>query len=97
MMKLWTSFIDPYRATVKYLSIQRSNRGVGLSGLRHLDKCDTARLTRVSIDDNCDGFNGSSWRKDISQLLFGHRNVEVPDKNIGHESISAADPKATGN
>jgi hypothetical protein len=90
-MKLRTSFVHPHRALIEQHSIERRNSGLGFSRLRHLDKSDTAGVTRVPVHDDRDGFDGSMCCKNFSQLLLCHREIEVPDKNVGHEFIPATD------
>jgi len=89
--KLRTSFVHPQRTLVEHLSIQGSDSGVGFSRLPHLDKSHTAGLSRIPVHDDPDGFDGSVCCKNFSQLLLCDRDVKVPDKNIGHEFMPAAD------
>jgi len=86
-IKLRASFVHSHRTPVEHLSIQRSNRALGFSRLRHLDKSDTARLARVPVHDDRDGFDGSLCGKNLSQLRLGYRDIKVPDENIGHGFI----------
>jgi len=86
-MKLRTSFVHSHRTPIEHLSNQRSNSGLGLRRLRHLDKSDTAWLTSIPVLDDRDGFDGSVFCKNFSQLLLCHRDIKVSDKNVGHEFI----------
>ena len=86
-MKLRTSFVHSHRTPIEHLSIQRSNSALGLRRLRHLDKSDTAWLASIPVLDDRDGFDGSVFCKNFSQLLLCHRDIKVSDKNVGHEII----------
>jgi len=90
-MKLRTSFVDPHRTPIEQRSIQRSHCGRGFRRLRHLDKSDTPGRARVPVHDDRHGFDGSMCCKNFSQTLLCYRDVEVPDKNVGHEFIPATD------
>lgn len=90
-MKLGTSFVHPHRTPVEQHSIQRRNRGLGFSRLRHLDKSDTARLARVPVHNDRDGLDGTMCGKNFPQLVLCYRDIKVPDKNVGHEFIPATD------
>jgi hypothetical protein len=90
-MKLRTSFIHRHRTPVDDLSIQCSHSGSGFGRLRHLDKGDTAGLARISVRNDRDSFDGSMYCKNFPQLLLSYRDAKVPDKNVGHKFIPAAD------
>ncbi len=96
-MKLGTSFVHPDRTPVEQHSIQGSGCGFGSRGLRHLDKGDAAGLARVPVHHKGNGLHGSMGCKNFSQLLLCYRDIQVPDKNVGHEFIPATDVAPGGN
>jgi hypothetical protein len=87
VIELRAGFVDPDRTPVQRRSIQGSNRCLGFRRLRHLDESNTARFAGIPIHDEGDGLDGPVSRKQIAQLLLGQGDIEVPDKNISHESI----------
>src|SRR5689334_5325890 len=84
-MELGTSLVHPHCTPIEYLTIQRNYGGVGFGCLRHFDKSDTARLARVPVHDDSDGFDGAMCCKSFAQLLLCYRDVKVPEKDVGHE------------
>ena len=86
-MKLRTSFVHTHRTLVEHLSIQRSNCSLGFGRMCHFDKRDTTWLASIPILDDRDAFHGSVCCKNFPELLLCHRDVKVPDKNVGHEVI----------
>lgn len=90
-VKFGTSFVHTYRTTVEYLSIKGCNGSLGFRRMRHLNKCNTARLTSIPVLDDGDGFYGPVCCKHFSELLLCHRDVKVPNKNVGHKLIAATD------
>lgn len=87
VIKLRAGFVHPDRTPIERRSIQRSNRCLGFHRLSHLNESHTARFARISIHDEGDGLDGPVARKQIAQLLLGQSDIEVPNKNISHESI----------
>lgn len=87
VINLGAGFVHPDRTPIERRSIQRSNRCLGFHRLRHLDESHTARFARIPIHDEGDSLDGPVSRKEIAQLLLGQSDIEVPNKNISHESI----------
>lgn len=85
--KLGTRFVHSHQAPVEDLSIQCSDGGLGFSPLRHFNKRNAARLARVPVYDERDGFDGSIHGKNVSQLLLCCRDIKVPDENVVHKFI----------
>jgi hypothetical protein len=86
-MKFWTSFIHSQSTFNQEHSIQGSNGRLSVSSLGHLDEGKTASLTCVTIFDYGDGLNWSVGCEQITQLLFCGVEIQVPNKNVSHNSI----------
>lgn len=87
VIKLRAGFVHPDRTPIERHSIQRSNRCLGFGRLRHLDESHTARFAGIPIHDEADGLDDPVPGKQIAQLLLGQSDIEVPNKNISHESL----------
>ena len=87
VIKLRAGFVHPDRTPIERRAIQRSNRCLGFHRLCHLDESHAARFARIPIHDEGDSLDDPVSREEIAQLLLGQSDIEVPNKDISHESI----------
>jgi hypothetical protein len=73
----WHGFIDSQRTTVHLKAIERTNRCIG-SSVTHFDKAETAEFAGFPICDHGNGIHLTILRKQISNLLFGRPERQVP-------------------
>ena len=88
-MKLRASFVHVHRTTVKHRSVECRNSALGFRRFRHLYESDATRFARIPVLYDGDAFDGTVDCKQFPQLLLGHRDIQVPDKNVSHEFISS--------
>ena len=86
-MKLWTRFVHVHRTSVEHRFVQSRNGGLSFRRLRHLQEGHAAGLPRIPVLNDRDGFDIPVGGKEFSQLLLRRGDVEIPDKNVGHEFI----------
>ena len=86
-MKLRASFVHVHRTAVEHGSIQCRNSALRVRRLRHLHEGDAAGFARIPVHDDRDGFHVAVGCKKFPQLLLSHRDIQVSDKNVGHEFI----------
>src|SRR5262249_8409970 len=75
-------FIDRQGSSPHRRSIKPSNRGIGLHGVRHLDKVKAPGPARVTIGHNADACYLAIRVKELAQLFFGGRKGQIPNKDI---------------
>jgi hypothetical protein len=90
-IELRASFVHPDGAPVERLAVKRGDRSLGVDGLRHLDKSHAARFAGVPVHDDRDRFYGAMGGKNFAQPLLGYRDIQVSDKNVGHDLIPVTD------
>jgi hypothetical protein len=88
-MKLRASFVHVHRTTIKYRFVECRNSAPGFRRLCHLHEGEAAGFARIPVLDDRDGFDGAVGCKQFPQLLLRHRDIQVPDKDVGHEFISS--------
>ena len=79
-IKFRTSFVHAHGTAVEYGPIECGNCALRIRRLCHLHESHAAGFARISVHHQADRFDGSMRRKKLPQLLFRHRNIEVPDK-----------------
>jgi len=68
-------------------SIEMRNRRFGLVRISHFHKSESTRLAGAAIGHDIYAFNGPVLGEGGVKLVLSSLVAEVPDKNIGHESI----------
>ena len=81
-IKLGTSLVHSHGTPVEGISIESGNRGLSFSRQLHLDKSDTARLTRVPVQDDGDAFDGAVEQKISSSCCFVTVMSRFPTKTL---------------
>ena len=81
-VKLRASFVHIHRTAVKHRSVQCRNGAPGFRCLRHLHECNAAGFARIPVFEDRDALDRSVDSKQLSQLLFRHRYIQVPNKNV---------------
>ena len=69
---------------MKLGAIEMSDGSLRALGVRHFDKRETARLTRIAVGDDIHPLHAAIGGKCVLQILLSCLVTEVPDKNIGH-------------
>ena len=88
-MKLRASLVHVHRTTVKYRFVECRNSCLRFRRLRHLHEGDAAGFARIPVLDDGDGFDDTVGCKEFPQLPLRHRDIQVSDKDVGHEFISS--------
>jgi hypothetical protein len=69
---------------MKIGAIQMSNRGLRCRRIRHFDKCEAARLARVSVCDDIHPFHATVSGESRMKIVLGTLKTKVSDKYICH-------------
>jgi hypothetical protein len=80
--------VDGQRSSAHIGSIERRDRLVGFTGIRHFDERETTRASRIPIGHKCDFFHGPVHLEDVSQLSFGCAVGQVPNVKVLHRDSS---------
>ena len=86
-MRLRASFAHPHRTPVQHGSIECCDSALGFRRLRHFHEGYAARFARIPVVDDGDAVDAAVDCKKVAQLLLRHRDIEIPDKDVGHELI----------
>ena len=75
--RLGLRLVDANGAPVEFMSVQRVNRGLRLSGVGHRDEAESLAATGHAIGDNANGGNFAILRERRLQAIVGRRVREV--------------------
>jgi hypothetical protein len=81
---LGTGFVDAQCPAVEVGAVQRGNRTIAFGIVRHFDKPESTRLSRIAIRNDVDATYGSMGLEQSSKRVFGSPKAEVSDKDILH-------------
>lgn len=69
--------VHAHGASVEFVSVQRVNRGLRLSGVGHRDEAESLAATGHAIGDNANGGNFAECRERRLETIVGRRVREV--------------------
>src|SRR6266545_3426588 len=85
---LWLGLVDGQGSSAQVGSVQNRDRLIGLTGIRHFHKAETARTTRLPVGHQSDFLHGPVRLENVAQFGFGCAMGQISNVQVLHCSSS---------